>query len=197
MEDVNYVIMIGRLTRDAELKYTNSGLAVSSFSLAVNRRKRSGESWEDEVSFFDLALFGKRAESLNQYLTKGQQVAVEGTLSQDRWEQDGKNRSKVKIIANNIQLLGGRGNAGGGQGGGNMGGNNQQGGGAPSGGGSNNGGYNNGGSNNGGYNNGGYNNGGSNNGGSNNGGSNNGQQGGDKFQPNNDYSVDFEDDIPF
>ena len=113
MEDINYVIIIGRLTRDAELKYTNSGLAVSSFSLAVNRRKRSGDNWEDEVSFFDLALFGKRAEALNQYLTKGQQVAVEGSLTQDRWEQDGNKRSKVKIIANNIQLLGGRGQGGG------------------------------------------------------------------------------------
>lgn len=176
MEDVNYVVIIGRLTRDAELKYTNSGLAVSSFSLAVNRRKRSGDSWEDEVSFFDLALFGKRAESLNQYLTKGQQVAVEGSLSQDRWEQDGNKRSKVKIIANNIQLLGGRGGAGGNGGGQSygQGGNYQQQSGAPSGGGFQGGGYNN-----------------------NNGGQNNRQGGGDKFQPNNDYSVDFEDDIPF
>ena len=178
MEDVNYVIIIGRLTRDAELKYTNSGLAVSSFSLAVNRRKRSGDNWEDEVSFFDLALFGKRAESLNQYLTKGQQVAVEGSLTQDRWEQDGSKRSKVKIIANNIQLLGGRGN-GGGQGGGY-----QQGG--PAGGGyQQSGGYQQGG---------GYQNGGNRGG---NGGGYNGNQGGDKFQPSNDYSVDFEDDIPF
>jgi single-strand DNA-binding protein len=166
MEDVNYVIIIGRLTRDAELKYTNSGLAVSSFSLAVNRRKRSGENWEDEVSFFDLALFGKRAESLNQYLTKGQQVAVEGTLSQDRWEQDGNKKSKVKIIANNIQLLGGRGNAGAGA---------QQGGGFQQ------------------------------QGGRQQGGSFNGYQGdynapqggGEKFEPDNNYSADFEDDIPF
>ncbi|HAK46085.1 MAG TPA: single-stranded DNA-binding protein [Spirochaeta sp.] len=174
MEDVNYVVIIGRLTRDAELKYTNSGLAVSSFSLAVNRRKRSGDSWEDEVSFFDLALFGKRAESLNQYLTKGQQVAVEGSLSQDRWEQDGNKRSKVKIIANNIQLLGGRGQGGGGQ---QSGGYQQQGGmgGNPS------GGYG---------------------GAQQQGGINNAPQGGtpgggEKFQPDNNYSADFEDDIPF
>jgi len=169
MEDVNYVIIIGRLTRDAELKYTNSGLAVSSFALAVNRRKRSGENWEDEVSFFDLALFGKRAESLNQYLTKGQQVAVEGTLSQDRWEQDGNKRSKVKIIANNIQLLGGRGQ-GGGQGSGM-----QQGGGFQQGGMQQGGNYNS----------------------APQGGNNAPQGGGEKFQPDNNYSADFEDDIPF
>jgi single-strand DNA-binding protein len=108
VEDVNYIIIIGRLTRDAELKYTNSGLAVSSFSVAVNRRKKSGDNWEDEVSFFDSSLFGKRAESLNQYLAKGQQVAIEGSLVQDRWEQEGQKRSKIKIFANNIQLLGGR-----------------------------------------------------------------------------------------
>ncbi|MDC7126096.1 MAG: single-stranded DNA-binding protein [Spirochaetales bacterium] len=156
MEDINYVIIIGRLTRDAELKYTNSGLAVSSFSLAVNRRKRSGDSWEEEVSFFDLALFGKRAESLNQYLTKGQQVAVEGSLTQDRWEQDGNKRSKVKIIANNIQLLGGRGQGGGMQGSSFNGGFQQQG-----------------------------------------GMNNNGGQGGAKFQPDTNYSAEFDDDIPF
>lgn len=170
MEDVNYVIIIGRLTRDAELKYTNSGLAVSSFSLAVNRRKRSGDNWEDEVSFFDLALFGKRAESLNQYLTKGQQVAVEGSLTQDRWEQDGQKRSKVKIIANNIQLLGGRGQ--GGMGGNASGSGFQQGGMQ----GQSQGGY--GSAPQGGYN-------------------APPQSGGEKFQPDNNYSADFEDDIPF
>lgn len=109
MEDVNYVILIGRLTRNAELKYTTSGLAVSSFSIAVNRRKKQGDSWIDEVSFFDIGLFGKRAESLNQYLQKGGQVAVEGKLVQERWEKDGQKHSKVRVLCSNVQLLGSRG----------------------------------------------------------------------------------------
>lgn len=108
MEDINSVNINGRLTRDAELKYTNSGTAVTGFSLAVNSRKRIGEDWEDEVSFFDVALFGKKAESLQQYLVKGKQIGIQGTLKQSRWEDEqGNKRSKVEIIAYKVQLLGG------------------------------------------------------------------------------------------
>ena len=107
MADVNHVIIIGRLTRDAELKYTSGGMAIANLSLAVNRRTKKGEQWVEEASFFDVSLFGKSAEGLAQYLTKGKQVAVEGELRQDRWQQDGQPRSKVTIAANNVQLLGG------------------------------------------------------------------------------------------
>lgn len=104
--DINSVTLTGRLTREAELRYTNSGTAICRFSLAVNRRKRSGEVWEDEVSYFDVVLWGKQGESLSRYLERGKQVAVSGELRQNRWEQEGKNRSKVEIVANNVQLLG-------------------------------------------------------------------------------------------
>ena len=107
MADVNHVVLIGRLTRDAELKYTSGGMAVCKFAIAVNRRRKQGEQWVDEASFFDIVLWGKSGESLNQYLVKGKQVAVEGELRQNRWEQDGQPRSKVEIMANNVQLLGG------------------------------------------------------------------------------------------
>lgn len=107
MADLNHVTLIGRLTRDAELKYTPGGLAISSFSIAVNRRRKNGDQWVDEVSYFDINLYGKPAESLKQYLTKGKQVAVDGELRQDRWEKDGQNHSKIYIAANNVQLLGG------------------------------------------------------------------------------------------
>ena len=107
--DINHVVLVGRLTRDAELRYTNSGMAISKFSVAVNRRKRSGEQWEDEASFFDITYFGKAAEAVNQYLGKGKQIAIDGELRQNRWEQDGQSRSKVEIVANNVQLLGGGG----------------------------------------------------------------------------------------
>ena len=107
MADLNNVSLIGRLTRDAELKYTASGQAVCKFAIAVNRRRKSGDQWVDEPNFFDIVLWGRQGESLNQYLVKGKQVGVDGELRQDRWEQDGQNRSKVEVIANNVQLLGG------------------------------------------------------------------------------------------
>lgn len=109
MNDINKVILVGRLVRDAELKYTNSGFAVGKFSLAVNRRRKSGDQWVEEAGFFDVVLWGKTAEALNQYLVKGKQVAIDGELRQNRWEQDGQPRSKVEISAHNIQLLGGAG----------------------------------------------------------------------------------------
>jgi single-strand DNA-binding protein len=107
MADINHVVLVGRLTRDAELKYTANGQAVCKFSVAVNRRRKSGDQWVDEANFFDVVLWGRQGEALNQYLVKGKVVGVDGELRQDRWEQDGQNRSRVEIVAANIQLLGG------------------------------------------------------------------------------------------
>jgi len=107
MVDINHTVLIGRLTRDAEIKYTGNGQAVCKFSIAVNRRRKNGEQWEDEVNYFDIVLWGRQGESLSQYLQKGKQVCVDGELRQDRWQQDGQNRSKVEIVAGNVQLLGG------------------------------------------------------------------------------------------
>jgi single-strand DNA-binding protein len=106
--DLNVVTLIGRLTRDPELTYANSGTAICKFSLAVNRRKKVADNkWEDEASFFDCSMFGKSAESITQYLEKGKQVSILGELRQNRWEQDGQSRSKVEIVVNSLQLLGG------------------------------------------------------------------------------------------
>jgi single-strand DNA-binding protein len=107
MADINHVILIGRLTRNAELKFTTNGTAVSKFSIAVNRSVKRGDNWESEANYFDIVLWGKQAESLNDYLLKGKQIAVDGELRQDRWQQDGQNRSKVEVIASTIKLLGG------------------------------------------------------------------------------------------
>ena len=104
--DLNVVAVTGRLTRTAELKYSSGGMAFAKFSIAVNRRTKKGDQWVDDASFFECTLFGKSAESLNPYLTKGQQVAINGSLVQERWEQDGQNRSKVSIIVNSLTLLG-------------------------------------------------------------------------------------------
>jgi single-strand DNA-binding protein len=118
MADLNHVVLVGRLTRDAELKYTANGQAVCKFSVAVNRRRKNGDQWVDEANFFDIVVWGRQGETLNQYLIKGKLVGVDGELRQDRWEQDGQNRSKVEIVATNLQLLGGNptGGAGGGTG---------------------------------------------------------------------------------
>jgi single-strand DNA-binding protein len=105
--DMNLWVGIGRLVRDATLTYTSGGMAVCKFAIAVGKRKKQGEQWVEETSFFDIVAWGKTGEALNQYLVKGKQVAVEGELHQNRWEQDGQNRSKIEINANNIQLLGG------------------------------------------------------------------------------------------
>lgn len=114
MRDVNEVILVGRLTRPAELRYTNSGTAISAFSIAVNKSRKTQQGWQDEGHFFDVTFFGKQAEAVNQYLTKGQQVVIQGELHQDRWQdqQTQQNRSKVKIIARNVQLVGGKKNIG-------------------------------------------------------------------------------------
>ncbi|MDR2194344.1 MAG: single-stranded DNA-binding protein [Treponema sp.] len=115
MADINHVVLVGRLTRDAELKYTANGQSVCKFSIAVNRRKKSGEQWVDEANFFDVVVWGRQGESLNGYLVKGKLIGVDGELHQDRWEQDGQNRSRIEIIADNLQLLGsGPGQSGGG-----------------------------------------------------------------------------------
>ena len=110
--DINHVIEIGHLTRDAEMTYTPSGMAVGKISIAVNRRVKKGQEWVDEANYFDVSIFGKQIENLKPYLTKGKQIAVDGFLKQDRWEdqQTGQKRSAVKIIANDIQLLGGKDN---------------------------------------------------------------------------------------
>ena len=111
--DINHVTIVGRLTRDAEISYLPSGAPMAKISIAVNRSRKNGDQWVEEVSYFDSAIFGKTAENLRQYLSKGKQIGLEGHLKQDRWEKDGQKFSKVSIIADNVQLLGGRSDGGG------------------------------------------------------------------------------------
>ena len=109
MASFNRVILMGNLTRDPELRYTGNGTAVCTLGLAVNRRVKKGDRWEEEASFFDVVVFGKIAENSAEYLAKGRPVLVEGELTQRRWEgQDGQKRSKVEIVASTVQFLGSR-----------------------------------------------------------------------------------------
>lgn len=106
-QDLNTVALVGRLTKNVEMRYSNSGFAFGNFSLAVNRKvKQQDGSWQDKASFFEVKLIGKMAEGLAQYLTKGKQVSVKGYLEQETWQQDGQNRSKVVVMSESISLLG-------------------------------------------------------------------------------------------
>ena len=121
MANLNKVMLIGNSGRDAELRYTANGTAVADFSLAVNSRRRSASGdWEDQTEWFNVVLFGNTAENLSQYITKGKQLYVEGRLQTRTWDDDqGVRHYRTEVIANQIQLLGGRSDGGGSSGGGN------------------------------------------------------------------------------
>jgi single-strand DNA-binding protein len=106
--DINRVVIVGRLTKDPELTYTQSGTAISRFSIAVNRSSGSGgDNQEENTSFFNVVAWNKTAEICKEYLAKGKQVGIDGRLQQRRWSgTDGVRRSSVEIVANNIQFLG-------------------------------------------------------------------------------------------
>lgn len=106
---INKAIISGNLTRDPEVRSTQSGMAVLSFSVAVNERvkNQSGE-WEDRPNFIDCTMFGTRAEKVSQYISKGSKVAVEGKLRWSQWEaKDGGKRSKVEVVVDEIELMSG------------------------------------------------------------------------------------------
>ena len=131
MASLNKVLLMGNLTRDIEMRYTPSGMAVAQLGLAVNRKFRDTKTNElrEEVTFVDIDAFGKTAETAHQYLSKGRPIFVEGRLKLDQWDDKttGQKRSKLKVVADRIQFVGG----GQGQGGPGGGGGGGQGGGAP------------------------------------------------------------------
>ena len=104
----NRVILVGNLTRDPELRYIPSGTAVSEIGLAVNDRIKRNEEWVDEPTFVDVTLWARTAEVANEYLSKGSKILVEGRLKLDSWEKDGQKRSKLRVIAEKMMMLGGR-----------------------------------------------------------------------------------------
>ena len=108
MVDTNIVVLIGRLTRDAVLTATKGGTSVLKFSIAVSKSRKSGDTYKDEPHFFEIVVWGKLAESLSNYLTKGKQISVTGELTQERWsDEDERHHSKVTVTASSIQLLSG------------------------------------------------------------------------------------------
>ena len=136
MASFNKVILMGNLTRDPEVRYIPSGSAVTELGLAVNRTwfDKASNTRKEEVSFIDVTLWGRTAEIAGEYLSKGRPVLIEGRLQMDSWEdrETGKKRSKLKVVGDQMTMLGSRGDGGGGGGGGrqqSQGGGQQQGGG--------------------------------------------------------------------
>lgn len=103
--DTNVVVLVGNLTRDVEVRHLGTGTSVADVGLAVNRKVKDKE----EVSFFDVVVWGRQAEVLAEYAEKGRKIAITGRLEQQTWEKDGQKRSKVVVVCENLQLLGGKG----------------------------------------------------------------------------------------
>ena len=120
MSDINRVTLVGRLTRDPELRALPSGTSVLNLGLAVNgRQKDQSGNWIDKPNFFDVKVFGAQADMLANHLAKGRRIGVDGRLDWSSWEaQDGGKRSKVEVVAQSVQFLDSRGDDGGGGGGG-------------------------------------------------------------------------------
>ena len=108
MASLNKVMLLGNLTRDPELRHTPKGSAVTDLGLALNRRVQDGNGgWKEEVTFVDVTVWGNSAENAHKYLSKGRGVFVEGRLQMDTWDdmETGKKRSKLKVVADNLQFL--------------------------------------------------------------------------------------------
>jgi single-strand DNA-binding protein len=120
MASFNKVILLGNLTRDPELKHVAGNQAVVELGLAVNRRYRTKDNEErEEVTYVDCEAWGRTAEVLKQYLTKGSPIFIEGRLKLDQWEsKEGEKRSKIRVVIENFQFVGSRGEGSGSGGGG-------------------------------------------------------------------------------
>jgi single-strand DNA-binding protein len=111
MANLNRVLLIGNLTRDPEIKYTPKGTAIAEIGMAINRvipSQEEGGERREEVTFVDVTAWGKTAENVQKYLTKGRPIFVEGRLHLDTWDdkQTGQKRSKLKVVAETVQFLG-------------------------------------------------------------------------------------------
>ena len=113
MANLNKVLLIGRLTRDPELRFTPGGTALAEFGLAVNRQwtDQSGQK-KESTCFVDIQAWGRQGELINQYMKKGRQIFIEGRLDFSEWQdKDGKKRSRIRVVSENFQFLDGGGGA--------------------------------------------------------------------------------------
>lgn len=116
MASFNKVILMGNLTRDPEVRFTPAGTAVSDIGLAVNRKwlDKASNQWKEDTTFVDVTLWGRTAEVAGEYLSKGKQVLIEGRLQLDTWDdkESGQKRSKLKVVGEQMTMLGSRGDGG-------------------------------------------------------------------------------------
>lgn len=107
---INRVVISGNLTRDPEQRSTASGMTVLGFGVAVNDRRKNQQTgeWEDYPNYIDCTMFGKRADAVSRFLSKGSKVAIEGKLRWSQWERDGQRRSKVEVVVEEIVLMSGK-----------------------------------------------------------------------------------------
>lgn len=108
MSNYNRIVLMGRLTRDPELRHTQGGTAVANIGMAVNRKWSQNGEPKESVCYVDLKAWGKTAELLNQYLEKGDPLHVEGRLESESWEKDGEKRSKLVVVIDSFQFIGGK-----------------------------------------------------------------------------------------
>ena len=111
MASLNKVFLMGNMTRDPEIRHTESGTAITRFGLAVNRRVRdqATDQWRDEVDFIDIVMFGRRGEVVSEYLRKGSPIFVEGRLNFNSWETpNGERRNKLEVVGENFEFIGSR-----------------------------------------------------------------------------------------
>ena len=103
---MNKVSILGNMVRDCELKFTQNGLAIGSFGIAVNKKvKNQSGGYDDKAMFFDVTSFGKTAENINKFFSKGSRILIDGELDFQSWEKDGQKRSKVGIVCNNFDFI--------------------------------------------------------------------------------------------
>jgi single-strand DNA-binding protein len=116
--NINRVVLTGNLTRDPEVRSTSGGLTICKLGIAVNTRRKNNSTgaWEEKPNYFRVTVFGAQAENCGQYLRKGRAVAIDGRLEWSQWENEGQKRESVDIIADTVQFLGGRDDAGNGNG---------------------------------------------------------------------------------
>ncbi|MDH3716733.1 MAG: single-stranded DNA-binding protein [Planctomycetota bacterium] len=115
MASFNRVILMGNLTRDPELRYIPNGTAVTEFGLAVNDRRKNNQTgeWIEDTQFIEITMWARQAEIAAEYLSKGSPVFIEGRLKFDSWEKEGQKHSKLRVVGERMQFIGGRGEGGG------------------------------------------------------------------------------------
>lgn len=110
MPNLNKVMVMGNLTRDPELKTLQSGVSVVNFGIAINRKYKSGDDFKEEVTFLDIEAWGRRAEVIKEHLAQGSPIFIEGRLKYETWQDrnTGQKRSRLKVVAENFEFVGGR-----------------------------------------------------------------------------------------